>query len=316
MNATSVPVQTLDACLLCQLHPSKSEKCRYPRRKRTNHLRHSAPNCNERHDAEIIGVGNPENINASAVIFAGCHDICWIRQTSIEGFAAVDYFGEKYNPLASIVPVLPSATTALCLRKEIQPSRSRRSRPVGNATGGGDLAKENCVMVTAMMNPTATGMPGTMPAGMGTAMPGGAPGMSYLMVPRCTIKMEKCTGGMKMQCVCDDKVAAGMLQNLCALPGRHDVQLLLHDERHDAVLVQSDHGYVQVREHQGRRLHHLRERRQELLRHDSIMLRLHVRDDASRLHLLRHDEQHAGLLLLIAAATEDTEPLTKWGLAR
>src|SRR5437868_14572204 len=71
-------------------------------------------------------------------------------------------------------------------------------------------------MVTAMMNPTATGMPGTMPASMGTSMPGGAPGMNYLMVPRCTIKMEKCTGGVKIQCSCDDKVAAGMLQNLCA----------------------------------------------------------------------------------------------------
>jgi hypothetical protein len=35
-----------------------------------------------------------------------------------------------------------------------------------------------------------------------------------------------------------------------------------------------------------------------LLRDDSIVLRSHVRDDACWLHLLRHDEQHARLLLL------------------
>jgi hypothetical protein len=35
------------------------------------------------------------------------------------------------------------------------------------------------------------------------------------MVPRCKIKMEKCTGGMRMVCTCDDATAAGMLQNLC-----------------------------------------------------------------------------------------------------
>ena len=26
------------------------------------------------------------------------------------------------------------------------------------------------------------------------------------MVPRCTIKMEKCPGGMKITCTCDDKM--------------------------------------------------------------------------------------------------------------
>ena len=41
------------------------------------------------------------------------------------------------------------------------------------------------------------GRHGTMPA---------AP--QWMMVPRCTIKMEKCTGGMKITCTCDDAMSA------------------------------------------------------------------------------------------------------------
>jgi hypothetical protein len=38
------------------------------------------------------------------------------------------------------------------------------------------------------------------------------------MVPRCTsFKFEKCQGGFKITCVCEDKVAATMLQNLCTM---------------------------------------------------------------------------------------------------
>jgi len=70
-------------------------------------------------------------------------------------------------------------------------------------------------MMNAMMSPTMTGMPGMMTPGM-TTMPGGMPAMTMPMVPRCTIKMEKCTGGMKILCSCEDKVAASALQNLCA----------------------------------------------------------------------------------------------------
>jgi hypothetical protein len=35
------------------------------------------------------------------------------------------------------------------------------------------------------------------------------------MVPRCTYKYEKCQGGMKITCVCDDPTAKSMMQNLC-----------------------------------------------------------------------------------------------------
>jgi hypothetical protein len=72
---------------------------------------------------------------------------------------------------------------------------------------------------TMMMERTGMGMPGMgMP---GTSMPGmGATGMmptSWLMVPRCIFKVEKCQGGMKITCSCDDKVACGMVQNLCSM---------------------------------------------------------------------------------------------------
>ena len=72
-----------------------------------------------------------------------------------------------------------------------------------------------------MMDRTAMGMPGM--AGPGMATPGmGAPtgmptGTNFMMVPKCTIKMEKCTGGMKITCSCDDETACSMVQNLCTM---------------------------------------------------------------------------------------------------
>ena len=42
-------------------------------------------------------------------------------------------------------------------------------------------------------------------------------GTNMMMVPRCTMKMEKCPGGMKITCTCDDKMSAGMMQNLCTM---------------------------------------------------------------------------------------------------
>jgi hypothetical protein len=73
--------------------------------------------------------------------------------------------------------------------------------------------------MTAMMMERTVGMPmpGAAPAGMpGTAaMPS-----SWMMVPRCAIKFEKCQGGMKITCACDDATARGVMQNLCmALQG-------------------------------------------------------------------------------------------------
>jgi hypothetical protein len=69
--------------------------------------------------------------------------------------------------------------------------------------------------------------PGMMGVGMmGNAMTGMAPGMTGqsvpgvqggMMVPRCTIKMEKVQGGMKMTCTCDDQMASSMMQSLCTM---------------------------------------------------------------------------------------------------
>ena len=75
-------------------------------------------------------------------------------------------------------------------------------------------------MVSMMMERTGVAMPGLGGPGMGMGMGMPAPtmaGTNMLMVPRCTMKMEKMQGGMKMTCVCDDATAKSMLQNLCKM---------------------------------------------------------------------------------------------------
>src|SRR3954471_5764412 len=73
---------------------------------------------------------------------------------------------------------------------------------------------------TMMLERTGMGLPGVGVGVGGTAV--GAPTMAptgpgYVMVPRCTLKYEKCQGGMKITCVCDDKMACSMVQNLCTM---------------------------------------------------------------------------------------------------
>ncbi len=61
-------------------------------------------------------------------------------------------------------------------------------------------------------------MAGLGAAAQGLAAQAGAQAAAnWLMVPRGTVKMEKCSGGMKITCSCDDKTAASMVQNLCAM---------------------------------------------------------------------------------------------------
>src|SRR5438105_432865 len=72
---------------------------------------------------------------------------------------------------------------------------------------------------TMMMDRTGMGMPGM---GMPGASPMGTPTMApgtpnFMMVPRCTMKMEKITNGMKMTCTCEDPTACSMMQNLCSM---------------------------------------------------------------------------------------------------
>ena len=68
------------------------------------------------------------------------------------------------------------------------------------------------MMERAAMGMAGLGAPGAM--GAPATMPGGP---SMMMVPRCTITMEKCTGGMKITCTCDDPMACSMMQNLCTM---------------------------------------------------------------------------------------------------
>lgn len=74
---------------------------------------------------------------------------------------------------------------------------------------------------TMMMERSGMGMPGMGVPGMGAPGMGtvtGAPtSPNYVMVPRCTMKFEKCTGGMKLTCACDDTMACSMMQNLCTM---------------------------------------------------------------------------------------------------
>ena len=44
-----------------------------------------------------------------------------------------------------------------------------------------------------------------------TASPAG----NAVVVPRCTMRVEKCAGGAKIFCECDDELACATLQNLC-----------------------------------------------------------------------------------------------------
>jgi hypothetical protein len=73
---------------------------------------------------------------------------------------------------------------------------------------------------TKTMERTGTGVAGMAP-GMMTppvSAPAAMPhGMNWLTVPRCTMKVEKCPGGMKLTCSCDDKTACSMVQNLCTM---------------------------------------------------------------------------------------------------
>jgi hypothetical protein len=72
----------------------------------------------------------------------------------------------------------------------------------------------------SMMERAGMGMPGMAGAGMGAptmGTPGTMAPANWLMVPRCTFKVERCDGGMKITCACDDQTACTMMQNLCAM---------------------------------------------------------------------------------------------------
>src|SRR4051794_32686128 len=63
---------------------------------------------------------------------------------------------------------------------------------------------------------SSLGLPGYGTPSVGS--PAGAPTTgNWLMVPRCTFRVEKCNGGLKLTCTCDDKLSCSMVQNLCTM---------------------------------------------------------------------------------------------------
>jgi len=77
-------------------------------------------------------------------------------------------------------------------------------------------------MANAMvLERTGVGFPGvtfptptTPTVGAPTSFP---TGFNWTVVPRCTFKFEKCTGGYKVWCYFEDKLASSMVQNLCSM---------------------------------------------------------------------------------------------------
>lgn len=62
-------------------------------------------------------------------------------------------------------------------------------------------------------------MPGMHPT-MGShpmQSPMGMPSANWCVIPRCEMKFEKCAGGIKIHCICEDEVDCGALQNLCKM---------------------------------------------------------------------------------------------------
>jgi hypothetical protein len=74
-------------------------------------------------------------------------------------------------------------------------------------------------MTSMMMERSTVAGMGMGTTGMGSPVMGGTGTMpaNWMMVPRCTLKFEKCQGGMKITCSCDDKMACSMMQNLCMM---------------------------------------------------------------------------------------------------
>jgi hypothetical protein len=56
------------------------------------------------------------------------------------------------------------------------------------------------------------------PVGQLGSVPGNAAiGGQWNVLPRCEISFEKCTGGFKIHCRCEDEVGCGTLQQLCRM---------------------------------------------------------------------------------------------------
>jgi hypothetical protein len=74
-------------------------------------------------------------------------------------------------------------------------------------------------MSSVMMERSGMAMQGMSLGGMSAPVgaPTGMPASNWMMVPRCTLKIEECSGGMKISCSSSDKTACSMMQNLCTM---------------------------------------------------------------------------------------------------
>jgi hypothetical protein len=97
------------------------------------------------------------------------------------------------------------------VQKDGHPQTNLRARRRRMTKGGRGMTS------AMMMERTGMGMPGVGVPGMGTPGVVTPTTAHYLTVPRCTLRFEKCTGGMKVTCSCDDKMACSMVQNLCTM---------------------------------------------------------------------------------------------------
>ncbi len=70
-----------------------------------------------------------------------------------------------------------------------------------------------------MLERMGAGIPGMgSPAAGPQMLPGVTPGApNWCVLPRCKIRVEKCAGGIKVTCSCEDDVGCAALQNLCKM---------------------------------------------------------------------------------------------------
>ncbi len=72
----------------------------------------------------------------------------------------------------------------------------------------------SAVMMERFSAASAPAMPTWQPSGLPAAAPMAG---NMCVVPRCKMKFEKCTGGFKLHCKCDDEMSCATLQNLCKM---------------------------------------------------------------------------------------------------
>jgi hypothetical protein len=84
------------------------------------------------------------------------------------------------------------------------------------AEKGVQVMSSTLMMERTGMGVQGVGVPGFTAPTMGT-QPGMHVGANWFPVPRCTFKFEKCSGGVKFHCHCEDELARSTVQNLCTM---------------------------------------------------------------------------------------------------